>query len=62
MASFVKNKKIFDILWFKKKNFFAYVRNLAPPPHPHPPCTQSYAFGLTPLSSHFVRTYYVDDA
>ena len=44
IASFVKNKKCFEILW-SKKFFFAYVRNLQP--FPLPPCTQSYAFGLT---------------
>ena len=60
MASFVQNKKRFEILWFKKKFFLRTYVTLHPPPHP--PCTQSYAFGLTPLSSHFVRTYYVDDA
>ena len=41
--SFTK-KKSFEILW-SKKNFFAYVRNLETP---LPPCTQSYALGLTP--------------
>ena len=56
IASFVQKTKSFEILWSKK--FFSRTYTTLKPPLS--PCTQSYAFGLTPPYP-FVRTYYADD-
>ena len=58
-ASFVQKKKKIEILW-SKKTVCMYLRNRQNTSPPLPPCTQSYAFGLT-IPSPFVRTYYMDD-
>ena len=55
IASFVQKKEKFWDILVQKFFFFAYL--LWDPP---PPCTQSYAFGLTPLLP-FVRTCNMDD-
>ena len=58
IASFVQKKKSFEILW-SKKIFFAYVRNLEPPP------PSSLVHNRThlawPLPYSFIFTYYVDE-
>ena len=48
IASTVQKKKSFEILW-PKKNCFCVWTQPWNPLHFSPPCTQSYAFGLTPL-------------
>ena len=48
IASTVQKKKSFEILWPKKNCFCVWTQPWNPLHFPLP-CTQSYAFGLTPL-------------